>query len=233
MKYLNARVEAINNLLNRSWTESEIQEKLRRSGVLASRAAPVDRNAIEKRRKDAVAQGDEAAVAKCDADLVALEGPKLAFGTSLQRSISTVAKPPSQQDRLAALNRQNRKTNAIEIRKAQLAEKRAEAESARLVARGEALANPFARVKTRAKVMHDVRNDSLSVDDLFSSDRSRGTTPVSVGGAKSPSASGTPKRGGTPTTVAVGTAEKKKGFFQKTMEDDVIASLDLGIDIEI
>ena len=233
-------MDDINSLLNRSWTEAEIQEKLRRQGVLANREPLSNRNAILQRRDEAVVLGDEAAIAKCDAELAALESPKLAFGTSLTSSPSNkVSKGPTQQERLAALNRANRKANTAEIRKAQLAEKRAEAQAQAAVARGEALANPFARVKTRARVMHDVSNDSLAPpstgnDDLFESDRSRAVTPLSTGGANTPGRAGTPRRSGTP--LKSGASDKKGGLptiKKKNMDDDLIAALDLGIDIEL
>ncbi|KAI9830120.1 MAG: hypothetical protein M1838_005824 [Thelocarpon superellum] len=243
---LDDKVQDINQLLNRSWTEAELQQKLRRSGVLATKEAPLERHAINNRRKEAVARGDDAAIALCDAELVALEGPKLAFGTSLSGTptASKTTKGLSQQERLAALNRANRRANAADIRKAQLAEKRAEAEAQAAVARGEALANPFARVKTRAKVMHDVHADKLAPpkraspppDDLFDSERSGAVTPLSVGEGNTPKPAGTPRRSMTPLAAKAGLGETKGGIpmiRSRNMDDEIIAAMDLGIDVDL
>ena len=257
--FLISKIENINNLLNHRFTEDEIQQKLRRSGVLQNRFASIERIQINNRRNEAEARGDEAAIAKCDAELAALDGPKLAFGTSLNGSPrkAPAVTAPSQQERLAILNRANRKANQQEVRKAQQAERKAEAAVQAAVERGEAAANPFARVKTRAKVHYDVKNDSLAppapavsqvLDELFegNSDRSRAGTPLSTRGTNTPLKVGTPKRiatpkagtsrAGTPLLTKQDSGEKKVGIptiRKRNMDDDLIAAMDLGIEIDI
>lgn len=242
--YLISKIDDINNLLNHQFTEEEIQEKLTKSGVLKNRFASIERAAIAARRKTAVDRGDEAAIAKLDAELAALDGPKLAFGTSLRKAPPKPMATPglNQQERLALLNRANRKANTQDVRKAQHAERKAEALARKAVERGEAVQNPFARVKTRAKVHHDVNGDALAVpsssrglDDLFegnSRDISRSGTPLSVGESKSPMPAGTPKRSGTPLNGG----EKISGLpriGKRNMDDDVFAAMDFGIEIDI
>lgn len=242
--YLISKINDINVLLNHRFTDEEIQEKLRRSGVLQNRFASLERAAIASRRKLAVERGDEAAIAKLDAELAALDGPKLAFGTSLRKAAPKNSSPaePSQQERLAALNRANRKANTQDVRRAQQAERKAEALARKAVERGEAVQNPFARVKTRAKVHHDIHKDALAppsssrgLDDLFegnSREISRSGTPLSIGDTKSPKPSDTPKRGGTP----LHSGEKISGLpriGKRNMDDDVIAAMDFGIEIDI
>lgn len=239
--YLDKKVDDLNKLLNRSWTEEEIQTKLRRSGVLAAKDAPLKRIEIQKRRQIALDQGREDEIAQCDAELAALAGPKLAFGTSLSASPSRVRKGPTQQERLAELNRANRRANTEDIRRAQLAEKEAEAREAAAIARGEAIANPFARVKTRAKVMHDVNSHNLvppkpssqGAAEDGSSDVSRGATPLS--GANTPVVGALRKRQGTPSVLRL-SDDKPKGIptiRRRAMDDEIIGAMDLGIDIEI
>lgn len=261
--FLQSKLEDINTLLNHTWTEEEIQQKLKRSGVLQTRFAAFERNQILRHRKEAEDRGDEAAVAKCDADLAALDGPKLAFGTSLNASPrkAPVATGPTEQERLAILNRNNRKQNQQEVRKAQQAERKAEALNKAAIERGEAVANPFARVKTRAKVHYDVRNNALAppppaqgLDELFeggNSDRSRAGTPLNPSGTNTPlmvpipkrigtsqngaSQNGTP-RSGTPLLTKQNGGEKKRGIptiRKRNMDDDLIAAMDLGIEIDI
>ncbi len=250
--FLISKLEDINGLLNHRFTDDEIQQKLKRSGALQNRFAPLERNHINSRRKEAEARGDEAAIAKCDAELVTLDGPKLAFGTSLNASPrkAPAVTGPTQQERLAQLNRANRKANQQEVRRAQHAEKRAEAAIQAAVERGEASANPFTRVKTRAKFHYDVKNDSLAppmssqgLDDLFegNSDRSRAGTPLSMGGTNTPLKIGTPKRSGTPRSgtpifTKQDSGEKKSAIptiRKRNMDDDLIAAMDLGIEIDI
>ncbi|KAI9797164.1 MAG: hypothetical protein M1835_001837 [Candelina submexicana] len=243
--FLNSKVDDINGLINHRFTDQEIQEKLKRAGALQSRFSIIDRNAIANRRKDAVLQGDEAAIAKCDAELAALEGPKLAFGTSLTKE-SKGPKPPTQQEQLAIINRNNRKANTRDIRAAQIAEREAVRKANEAVARGEAVADTFARVKTRAKFHHDVNENKKTlappkVDELFEegSDRSRAGTPLSVGGTSTPKKVGTPKPSGTPLLAARslnGELKKKGGiptFTKTTMDDEIIGAMDFGIEIEI
>lgn len=256
--FLLSKLEDINTLLDHSWTEDEIQQKLKRSGVLQTRFAAFERNQILRHRKEADDRGDEAAIAKCDAELAALEGPKLAFGTSLNASPRKVpvATGPTEQERLAILNRNNRKQNQQDVRKAQQAERKAEALNQAAIERGEAVANPFARVKTRAKFHYDVRNAALApppstqgLDELFeggNSDRSRAGTPLNPSGTNTPLKVPTPKRVGTPMTgmsrsgtpllTKRDSGEKKRGIptiRKRNMDDDLIAAMDLGIEIDI
>ena len=237
--YLLSKIEDINSLINHRFTDAEIQEKLKRAGVLKTKYARLERPALIKRREDAEARGDEVAIAQLDAEIAAIDGPKLAFGTSLQKAVPKPANAgPTQQERLAALNRANRKANTHDVRKAQQAERKAEAIARKAIERGEAVQNPFARVKTRAKIHYDVSGNTLAppkathaTDDLFedkSKDNSRAGTPSSVR-STTPMTSGTPNFQRSPPAV--------KGQLPKigtrNMDDEIIAAMDLGIDIEI
>lgn len=240
-RFLISKIDDINKLLSHQFTEEEIQEKLKRSGVLQNKFASLERASIVARRKAAEDRGDEAAIAKLDAELAALDGPKLAFGTSLRKPLpkSETASPGlSQQERLALVNRANRKANTQDVRKAQVIERKQEALARLAVERGEAIQNPFARVKTRAKTYHDAKGDSLAVPSgaidyaSNSQDNSRAGTPLTPARAKSPLQDGTPKRSGTPLHVA----EKISGLpriGKRNMDDDIFAAMDFGIEIDI
>ena len=237
--YLLTKIADINSLINHRFTDAEIQEKLRRAGVLKSKFASLERPAILNRRREAEARGDEKAIAKLDAELAAMDGPKLAFGTTLQKSPPKLtATGPSQQERLAEINRANRKANTHDVRKAQQAERKAEALARKAIERGEAVQNPFARVKTRAKIHYDVSGASLAppkanraIDDLFedkSKDNSRAGTPSSVR-STTPMQSATPNFRRSPPT-AKGQLPK---IASRNIDDEIIASMDLGIEIDI
>lgn len=240
-RFLISKIDDINKLLSHQFTEEEIQEKLKRSGVLQNKTASLERPRIVARRKAAEDRGDEAAIAKLDAELAALDGPKLAFGTSLRKPLpnSEAASPGlSQQERLALVNRANRKANTQDVRKAQVIERKQEALARLAVERGEAIQNPFARVKTRAKTYHDAKGDNLVVpsgamDDASNGqNNSRAGTPLTPARAKTPLQDGTPKRSGTPLHAG----EKISGLpriGKRNMDDDVFAAMDFGIEIDI
>jgi RNA polymerase-associated protein RTF1 len=181
---LQKKLDDINNLVNRSFTEKELQEKLERSGVLKARAGANKRADLVKERTRAQAAGDEAKVTALDAQISALDPPKLAYGTTLETAADRdrANRGPTEQQRLAELNRRNRKENAERVRRAQVAEKKARMELARKVERGEASGDPFARVKVMPKIHYDA-------SEPFA--QRRAGTPLSNAGGSS--------RGGTPT----------------------------------
>jgi len=249
------KVDAINALVNHRFTDAEIQEKLKRAGVLGRKYNSLERAQLNARRREAEFKGDKALIAQIDADLAALDGPKLAFGTSIYK---TVKKPEgkTQQQKLAELNKANRKANTRDVRKAQLAERKAEIAQRVAMERGEAVeVNHFARVKVRAKTHHDVNNPySLNVpkrkdgDDLFSgSDGSRGVTPT---GDRKPANGSLPSSSQEDELTQVsadgdGLVYTSLGFYDKKRgpwiiygpsyhyDEQVLANLDLGIDMDL
>lgn len=215
-KLLHQKLDDIHRLLNHQWTDAEIQAKIDRTARMQDKMRTAARERIVNRRNEASTRGDDATVAKCEAELAAMDGN----GVAKKVAANTPNKATLQQERLAALNKANRKANSEEIRKAQLAEKRIVQK-----AREEAIA------RARKAEEEKAHNKLLGVDDLFGdgSDISRTGTPANGG----LSGVGTPKRTGTPAGEKAvrkfGTLASKK----KNMEDDVIASMDLGIDIDI
>ncbi|KAL9598872.1 MAG: hypothetical protein Q9219_004212 [cf. Caloplaca sp. 3 TL-2023] len=235
-----AKIADINKLINHQFTAEEIQQKLERSGVLQQRFATIERTSLLDRRRKAEARGDEAAVTKCNEALAELNGPKLAFGTSLYKEQPKSANAgPTQQERLAELNRANRKANTEEVRKAQRAERRAEAIARRAIERGEAVADRFARVKTRPRTTYDASEDHLAppkpvakgVDDLFDG----GSKDNSRGGSRASTPMQTPAvKKGTPTPQPP--QQKVNGLpkvGRRNMDDEVIGAMDFDIDIDI
>ena len=228
-----SKLTDFDRVVNYHFTDEEVTEKLRRQGVTQKKEAYFERNTINNRRRAAVAKGDEAAIAKCDAELAALDGPKLKYGTFL---VDPKAKPvvpagPTQQERLAELNKANRKANRENVRKAQLAERKAERINREAVQRGEAVPNPSARVKTYAKIHHDANeslNPHLARQNGSSRDVSRSTTPAAVT---------TPKVEVTkpvfPSPAQKFTASGMPVLGNRNMDDEIIAAMDMGIDIEI
>ncbi|OJD11228.1 hypothetical protein AJ78_07966 [Emergomyces pasteurianus Ep9510] len=237
------KVADINRLINHQFTKEELEEKLRRQGTNDNKTKIFERIQLEKRRQEAVAAGDEAAIAQCDAELLRFTGPKLAFGTALVKPRPT---EKTQQERLQELNRRNQKLNAENVRRAQLEERRRERLALAAVARGEAVANRFARVKTKARTHYDVKGDRLipkSIEDGgVGSDMSRPVTPIT--GANTPTnkaSTPTPNgEGTTPSNTKSGDHSTKSGrkggipvIRHRPTDDENIAALDFEIDIEI
>lgn len=243
-----SKIDDINRLIHHTFTQEEINEKIRRQESQAKKMQQSQQEEIEAirtRRQGAIEVEDEAAIALCDAELASVKGPKLAFGTSLEK-VKVVSTHAEQQDRLAELNRRNQRLNAENVRKAELAEMRVRRRNEAAVAAGAHVEDTFARVKTIAKVHHDVnehkKKDMLKVpgagvDDLFEgSDGSRAGTPMS--GAGTPRKIGTPRRAGTPVGVKRELPRNEKGLpvIRRSRLDEERAealAMDLGIEIEL
>lgn len=164
-------------------------------------------------------------------ELEGLDGPKLAYSTSLQPSPkkSTAPAGPSQGERLALLNQQNRRKNIEEVRQAQINERKAAKLTEAAIARGEVVAEDHSRrVKTRAKVKHDV-------SEVFGIKKDEGS------GASTPTV-GTPNSAKKPSTPLPHMAKLQasktdsKGLptiRRPLMDDDIIGAIDLGIELEL
>lgn len=208
---VDAKIDDINALRNRTWTEKEVSDKLARMQNMKKKYDSSERNRLLNKLEEAKERGDEARIADLQGQLDKLEVPKLAFRTSLlPNKKSSSSSTPSQQDRLAQLNIQRRRDNAEAVRRAQILE----------------------RAKTRKT-------------------EERNATPAD--GSETPTTTdGTPANG-TAKTTSVGKApllphlqklqmqhhqagKDKKGIPQihrPLVDDDIIASLDLEIDVEI
>jgi RNA polymerase-associated protein RTF1 len=218
--------------VNRSWTEAELQEKLRRSGALKNKYIPIERTRLNNLIKEAKTAGDEERVEQLRAELDALEGPALAFNTSLR---TTPKKPTgpiqmSQQERLAILNKENRRKNVEEVRQAQIKERRLAMATQAALARGEVVEEDHSRRhKTVAKFKHDVADVGKKLENT----RSGTSTPANG----TPSL--TPKKDVAPLPHIARLQQSqtdKNGiptFRRPLTDDDIIGSIDLGIEIEL
>jgi RNA polymerase-associated protein RTF1 len=206
----------------------ELDDKLKRERALRQKYAPSNRNRLVESLEEAKQRGDDAKASELQEQLDSLETPRLAWKTSL-----TPAKkvgPSSQQERLAQLNIENRRRNAEAVRKAQLKEKAKARES---MVRGEDVAandNASGAQQTPAKSSQATPTTE------------RKSTPLNGSGVSTP-ANGTLKMG-TTSSIPVHIAKlqqntagaDKKGLPQihrPIMDDDIIGSLDLELDVDI
>ena len=226
------KYQELANVVNHQWTDSEISAKLRRGRVELTKNAAIHRNRLNAERQTALRNEDEAELARIDKELAHLNGAQAASAATngtVTNGKPEMNKPMSQQDRLAAVNSRHRRQNYEEIRKAQIAEQRKERKDRLAVERGEAVANPFARVKTRPKVVHDFDGEGrLAVpklketDDLFES--------------SGPSRTGTPQPGAKAAANGVPRPKEPRKFgtfSKKKTDDDFLENMDFELDIEL
>lgn len=221
---LASKVADINRLINHVFTREEMTRKLRRQGVLDEDTNIIRRADLEREIKLAKSTGDDEKAEKLQKELDDMLNPKLSWGTSLIKSQTGNEKKLSEAERVHQINLRNQKLNYENVRRAQLEERKAARKSAAAVARGEAAPDPFMRVRTVAKTHHDV---SEKPKDAPASEATPTDTPKEASKASKPVR---------PVASSDTTSKKpKNGFmitYQKT-DDEVIAALDLDIDIEI
>ncbi|KAI1372880.1 plus-3-domain-containing protein [Hypoxylon crocopeplum] len=232
---LDAKIDDINALVNRTWTDAEVNAKLERERAFRERFAPTERNRLLDLLEEAKRHGDNSRASELQDQLDSLETPRLAFKTSLAPSAKSANSTPSQQDRLAALNAENRRRNAERVRKAQMMEKAKTRQIEARLARGEDVKEDTSRrLRTKPKFMQDI-NEPFE----------RKSTPVNGSGASTP-ANGTPRQSAAKAPLLPHleklqvqnhqTGRDKKGIPQihkPIVDDDIIAALDLDIEVDI
>ncbi len=212
------KVGDINGLIERTWTDQEVSEKLKRQNALHIKYSGVERDQLAKQLDLARARADHDAIARLQEKIDSLETPRLAFRTSLNSAKKKAdARGPTQQEKLALLNAENRRKNAESVRKAQLLE----------------------RARTREAGEADLVGPAAG--DSQSGASTPSATPTN--GSASASGNGTPKQGGKALLLphiaklqAQQRSQARPGMpviHKPLMDDDIIGALDLDIDVEI
>ena len=233
-----SKIDDINRLVNHRFTEEELQTKLKRSGILQQKQNAIERQTIMVRRLAAERDGDREAVEKIDEELRALDGPKLAFGTSLYKAPAPAPQGKSQQERLAEINRANRKANTENVRKAQLAEQKAKRAHLAAVERGEAVADPFSRVKVMPKTHHNVNEQNTfvkpkpiikkEIKEEIKEEPQQKPKPI-VASTELSELSKKYAR----YDIHLGGPQQPRFLRHKPCDDEIIGNLDLGININV
>ncbi|KAG8168387.1 hypothetical protein KVR01_001136 [Diaporthe batatas] len=225
---LTQKVDDINKLLNRSWTDVELSEKLHRQNTLRDKFSGAERARLEQEAAEARRHGNTALADELQEKLDNMPAPRLAFSTSLKKAAPPKPSGPTQQDRLAEKNRLNRQLNSKQVREAQIAERRKAREA--LTDKGGSGADS---------------EDPNSRRALLRKKFAVRTQDSAAGSGASTPANGTPKLGpedAVPAHVAKlrqqqEAAANGKGGVPKIhralTDDDIIGSLDLDIDVEI
>ncbi|SMR41776.1 unnamed protein product [Zymoseptoria tritici ST99CH_1E4] len=217
LKLLTMKRNAIDDLVNTQFTEATLQLKFARQKAMEQKHDPAyvaqqKRKDINRRRTEAEEAGDEEEIARCDAELEALNSVAT-NGPSKVKPPPPADKEMSRYDRFAALNKTNRAKNQQEVRKALIEERNKIAREAE-AARNRQMMEVKARVEAKAKDFR-VRQDKFDALE-------RGESPAVVSVPASPK-----KKAAAAVKGPIGALKKRN------MDDDIIGELDLGIDLEI
>ncbi|EWC48868.1 hypothetical protein DRE_00173 [Drechslerella stenobrocha 248] len=177
----------------------------------------LDPHGLQRRRQQLVEQGDESGILKIDRELEWRAPPK---------ALASLLNKQSQLNALGQINKRNREINRHDIRKAQLVEKKKNELAARHAAENgdSSFMDPFARVKTHARIYHDNGNAKKNSDK-----EAEANTDDLFGGGDDDKVTGNGSGAGlgkTDNKVPQVKTKKPKGV------DDVIASMDLQFDID-
>lgn len=225
------KIDDINALVQRRWTEQELAEKLNRQNALKIKYSGIERERVQKALNEARTRGDEERAAKLQEELDGMETPRLAFRTSLTPAKSNSGTPkkegPSQQERLALLNLENRRKNAEAVRQAQLKERARQREAD--------IKNGM-RVKRVNMVTHAPGTGPGTPDSRPSRSPNGGRDPPIVAGSQPKAIPPDQELVEKLKELQRAKESGQKGIptiHKPLMDDDIIGALDLGIDVDI
>lgn len=232
----------ITSLINREWNDDEVQEKIKRQSALMDRYSGVERGRLEQQLDQAKRHGNVTLAAELQDKLDSMAVPRLAFQTTLKKA-GPATTGPSQQDRLAEKNAQNRQLNAKNVRQAQLAERRRmrerEVEEARasgddaLGGGGDPSHRPKARGTPAGKGAGAGAGASSAADGTPRAATSNANKPGAGADGDKDEADHVKKARETKIAETMSTKSGAPMIHTVLTDDDIIGSLDLDIDVEI
>lgn len=197
-----------------------------RKNFLRRKYDPATRERLERSIEEARAVGNDIFANQLQEELDSLGKPSgLAFRTSIAAQKRT--SESDQQERLAQLNIDNRRRNNEAVRRAQIQERQRAREADQKVGAGKL-------VSENASPLPGAKAKSVSEVD--------GTPGRSGSGASTPAANGTPAGSQRGVLVPEVARLREQKYAENTgiptirkpiMDDDIIASLDMDIDVEI
>ncbi|KKF93257.1 RNA polymerase-associated protein RTF1 [Ceratocystis platani] len=226
MAVLEDRLAALNKLVKYELNNKEITEMVERKNQLRRRVDPAQREALQRSIAEAEDAGNMIMARQLQEDLDALgSSTGLAFRTSLNpKASSSPGAHRIQQEKMAELNRLNRKKNVEAVRRAQLKERQRIRDLEAAAARGEVVQEDLSRrLKTKAKFVHDVNDGGLG-GNLKAGD---------TGTAKDAAAAANDGLSRPVLQIAQAVSNGIPTVHRPVQEDDIIAGLDMDIDVEI
>ncbi|RMD42434.1 hypothetical protein DV735_g2705, partial [Chaetothyriales sp. CBS 134920] len=232
-----AKLEALGKLINHRWTDSELNAREHRRKALYDKVNRTDeKEQVREALAEARRAGNEQLIEELEEKLANIVPMKLALNTTLV----TKDKKKEEDDeaaRLAELNRRNLVRDTENIRKAQLAELHKRKPKKHLapddlfdagsdVSRTGTPVNGSNTLKNTPNISRTATPTPLAL----ANGSQRTALPVGVGSQTKPISNPS-------TPLSSSQPEKKKGGIpvirKSAMDDEILASVDLGIDIEI
>ena len=257
--WLMQKVDDINRFLEVKWTDDVLQGKFARQKDMERRtnpanAAAVKKESIEKQKAKAEEAGDEEEIARCEAELAALENnatngssATLTPGVKVSSPMKPkTGNPHSAQDRLVQLSIKNRGKSSVDVRNALLAErKKLHQERERAFAEEQLLKAKAKEERARLRLEAEMAKNGGGEQGMLAVPGAKAVMRELFGDSPGTSRAGTPmsgvstplmrarSRAGTPMNGA-GVGGKKSGLGKGNAGgEDELGGLDLGIDVEI
>lgn len=234
---LDKKLEDLRRLVAYELTNDEITAMVDRKNFLRRKYDPETRERLQKSIEESREAGNHIFANQLQEELDSLGKPSgLAFRTSLTPQKQSA--DSMQQERLAQLNAENRRRNNEAVRRAQLAER----QRARDADERQRARDAEAKLaKGEAADEEEARRLRTKVGSVQGSETPAKSASKAGSGESTPAANGTP--GGAQKGVLPEVAKLQEKKFAEArgvptirkplMDDDIIASLDLDIDVEI
>lgn len=217
--FLASKLPLINGLLQHQWTDEELNHKQARLGIHESRYAPLKRIELNRKREQAVQEGDEAEIARIDKELAHNATLKLRYANRGPANGTNGATPSS---KIAAANNDtpSREPAPVSYRK-KYEQERALALALMKQKKSSGKTDALARRETNPKLHYEVdgKGDLILGGDNTSG--SRAETP----------ADGVDEKKDVPEWLKKRNASRAAA--KKGNEEDFMASLEMEIDVEI
>lgn len=208
-KKIERKLQELVAFKKRDLTPEEVNELIQRRQALSNStgvAVVLEKTTLQQQRAIALEQGDLDKVEELDAQIAAIE-----------RKISSASsKVQSPLDKLAAVNQRNRRVNQIGIRRAELKA----TEDRRKTAGSASAGNPFSRLKTNARVFYESEADRAAskARQAEEEELARKTAQAEKERLEKEKAAA---------------ATRKSSLLASNEVDDMIAQIDIRLEIEI
>ncbi|OCT47620.1 RNA polymerase II transcription elongation factor Rtf1p [Cladophialophora carrionii] len=235
--FINSKLDQINRLINHRFTDTDISARIKAQADLTEKITRAGEKAdLRERIAEARADGRDELAEELENQLAAIVPMKLAFGTSLEKKETSYVNP--EQERLAELNRRNQRLNAENVRKAQLAEMRQRKAKKTLAPGIDDLFEGGSDISRAGTPVNGAGTPKLGPTLAAAASISRTASPNPLSLANGTPRSSTPLASGALKPVlSQQQQQKKKGGLptirKAALDDEIIAQMDLGIDIDI
>lgn len=201
VRRLEHKAEELRSLKKHQLTPAEVNDMIARRQELAGSGGAnsvLEKLSLQQQRTAALEEGDQEKIQAIDRKIEAIDRGL----SKLQQRHDT--------DKLAKVNERNRKANLDEIRKAELAAKKA------ALSLSEKTANPFSRLRTNARIFYGSKSSSPAAADELAAEMKKDATALDVSIDKK---------------EADAILSSKRHSEKKQTLDDIIAKLEIPLEL--